>query len=62
MDTDKVIIIINLIVIIGVIYSVYRYRYDKKLIDSKLKNVLYWLGIALILFGNISTIIYFLYV
>lgn len=62
MDTDKVIIIINLIVIIGVVYSVYRYRYDKKLIDSKPKYILYWFGIALILFGNISSIIYFLYV
>lgn len=52
MQDNILIIVINVIVILGVLGSVFKFRYDKQLQDSKIKIALYWLAIALILLAN----------
>lgn len=52
MQDNILIIVINVLVILGVLGSVFKFRYDKQLHDSKIKIALYWLAIALILLAN----------
>lgn len=58
MQDNILIRIINVIVIVGVLVSVIKFRYDKQLQNSKIKIALYWIAIALILLANGLSIIH----
>lgn len=61
MHETVVILIINVFVIIGVLYSVIKFRYDKQFQNSKFKTILYWMAITLIILENVFSIIHNLF-
>lgn len=61
MHETLVILIINVFVIIGVLYSVIKFRYDKQFQSSKFKTILYWMAITLIILENVFSIIHNLF-
>ena len=60
METNYLIILINILVIITIIYSVLKYRYYENLKHSNFKYFLFWFAITLIIVANIFNIFYFL--